>query len=59
MRRWARKLTSRTGDATQPEGTGPRVLVRVCNDQGLWGAGFVLALSRRFKAPEAAYRAWS
>ncbi|UBV44774.1 macro domain-containing protein (plasmid) [Deinococcus taeanensis] len=54
-----RMLTYRTGDATQPEGTDPRVLVHVCNDQGHWGAGFVLALSRRFKAPEATYRAWA
>lgn len=52
-------LTSRTGDATQPGSNGPSVLVHICIDQGHWGAGFVLALSRRFKAPEAAYRAWS
>ncbi|GGK24505.1 Appr-1-p processing protein [Deinococcus malanensis] len=52
-------LTYRIGDATQPEGTDPKVLVHVCNDQGHWGAGFVLALSRRFKAPESAYRAWA
>jgi len=31
--------------------------MHVCNGQGHWGAGFVMALSRRFKAPEAAYRA--
>ncbi|OLV19207.1 macro domain-containing protein [Deinococcus marmoris] len=52
-------LTYRIRDATQPEGTDPKVLVHVCNDQGHWGAGFVLALSRRFKQPEAAYRAWA
>jgi len=52
-------LTYRIGDATNPEGTDSRVLVHVCNDKGHWGAGFVLALSRRFKVPEEAYRAWA
>ena len=46
------------GDATQPRGSGPRVIVHVCNDVGGWGAGFVLALSRRWQAPEARYRDW-
>lgn len=35
------------------------VLVHVCNDVGGWGAGFVLALSRRWKSPEREYRAWA
>ena len=43
------------GDATQPEGTGLRVIVHVCNDRGAWGAGFVLALSRRWVEPERLY----
>jgi O-acetyl-ADP-ribose deacetylase (regulator of RNase III) len=47
-----------TGDATQLIGVGPRVVVHVCNDVGKWGAGFVLALSRRWREPEAAYKAW-
>lgn len=46
------------GDATRPEGSGPRVIVHVCNDVGGWGAGFVLALSRRWKEPEQRYREW-
>ena len=46
------------GDATQPAGDGPRVITHVCNDRGGWGKGFVLALSRRWASPEAAYRAW-
>ena len=49
------------GDAAKPvladKETG--VLVHCCNDIGTWGAGFVLALSKRWSAPEAAYRAWS
>ncbi|WP_190110991.1 macro domain-containing protein [Streptomyces cinnamoneus] len=47
-----------TGDATAPVGSGPRVIAHVCNDTGGWGRGFVTALSQRWRAPEAAYRAW-
>jgi len=46
------------GDATQPHGIGARIIVHICNDIGGWGAGFVLALSRRWPAPEQQYRAW-
>lgn len=45
------------GDATEPLGSGPRLIVHVCNNIGAWGAGFVLALSRKWAAPEVAYRA--
>lgn len=34
------------------------MIVHVCNDIGGWGAGFVVALSKRWKAPEQAYRQW-
>lgn len=46
-----------TGDATCPVGDGPKIIVHVCNDLGKWGKGFVLAISRRWKAPELAYKA--
>ncbi len=46
------------GDATQPVGSGPRYIVHVCNNSGGWGAGFVLALSKRWPDPEFNYRAW-
>lgn len=46
------------GDATAPVGDGPKVIVHCCNDRGAWGAGFVVALSRRWKEPEQAYRDW-
>ena len=45
------------GDATAPVGDGKKVIVHVCNNIGAWGAGFVLALSKKWKQPEAAYRA--
>lgn len=47
------------GDATQPQGAGPKLIVHCCNDQGAWGKGFVLALSQRWPEPERQYRAWS
>src|SRR5688572_6727620 len=48
-----------TGDATRPEGEGSKIIVHVCNDLGAWGAGFVLALSKRWKGPEEQYRQWA
>ncbi|MFI0941377.1 macro domain-containing protein [Streptomyces sp. NPDC021020] len=46
------------GDATTPLGKGPKVIAHVCNGLGGWGKGFVLAVSRRWAEPEAAYRRW-
>ncbi|MDB5329368.1 MAG: hypothetical protein JWP03_519 [Phycisphaerales bacterium] len=46
------------GDATAPQGDGPRIIAHVCNDLGRWGRGFVLALSKRWHEPEARFRAW-
>lgn len=45
------------GDATEPVVTeGFRIITHICNDKGKWGAGFVLALSEKWKEPEAEYR---
>jgi O-acetyl-ADP-ribose deacetylase (regulator of RNase III) len=44
------------GDATAPQVDGPAVIVHVCNDEGKWGKGFVLAVSRRWTEPERTYR---
>jgi len=46
------------GDATVPSVKGVKMIAHVCNDIGGWGKGFVVALSRRWPEPEAAYRAW-
>jgi len=46
------------GDATQPKGEENKIIVHVCNDIGGWGRGFVLAISKKWKAPEKAYRDW-
>ncbi|WFB11291.1 macro domain-containing protein [Streptomyces sp. LX-29] len=46
------------GDATSPHEPGTKIIAHVCNDAGRWGAGFVMAISRRWPQPEAAYRHW-
>jgi O-acetyl-ADP-ribose deacetylase (regulator of RNase III) len=46
------------GDATAPVAFGPKIICHICNDVGGWGAGFVLAISKRWPEPEAEYRAW-
>jgi len=44
-----------TGDATAPIGDGNRIIAHVCNDVGAWGAGFVLAVSKRWPEAKADY----
>lgn len=51
-------ITYVRGDATAPGGKGVKIIAHVCNDIGGWGKGFVLALSRRWPEPEAAFRGW-
>lgn len=46
------------GDATCPQAKGIKIICHVCNDIGGWGKGFVLAISKRWKEPEAEYRRW-
>lgn len=43
------------GDATDPI-VRPAAILHVCNDVGAWGAGFVMALSKRWVLPEQIYR---
>jgi len=44
------------GDATEPL-SEEVVIGHLCNDLGIWGKGFVMALSKRWSEPEDAYRA--
>jgi len=46
------------GDATVPRASGLKIIVHCCNSIGAWGAGFVMALSRKWDAPERQYRSW-
>lgn len=45
------------GDATSPV-TGDGIIAHICNDKGGWGAGFVLAISKKWPEPERFYRRW-
>jgi O-acetyl-ADP-ribose deacetylase (regulator of RNase III) len=50
------------GDATKPELqnlNNKPLIIHCCNNIGAWGAGFVLALSRKDKNPEQAYKDWA
>lgn len=51
-------ITYTTGDATCPQGEGQKIIAHICNDEGGWGRGFVIALSRRNRLAEYAYRTW-
>ncbi|TDT97508.1 O-acetyl-ADP-ribose deacetylase (regulator of RNase III) [Streptomyces sp. 846.5] len=46
------------GDATVPQGEGPKIIAHVCNDAGGWGKGFVLPLARRWPQTRTAYKTW-
>ena len=47
-----------TGDATDPQVPGNKIIAHVCNDIGAWGRGFVLSLSKRWPKSEESYRRW-
>jgi len=51
-------ITYIKGDATCPQAKGIKIIGHICNDIGGWGKGFVLAISKRWRDPETAYRAW-
>lgn len=46
------------GDATLPQANSTKIIAHICNDIGGWGKGFVVAISKRWKEPETAYRKW-
>ena len=54
-------ITYLIGDATNPIPTNDeaRIISHVCNDKGGWGSGFVVAVSKKWKAPELEYRKWA
>jgi len=51
-------ITYLKGDATSPQAKGEKIICHICNDLGGWGKGFVLAISKRWAAPEKDYRDW-
>lgn len=53
------RLVCVKGDACEPQRIDPKetvVIPHCCNDEGKWGAGFVLALSKKWTEPERIYR---
>jgi len=44
------------GDATKPVGDENKIIAHICNDIGKWGAGFVLAISKKWKEPKLIYK---
>lgn len=47
------------GDATRPVKL-PAMIPHIVNDLGAWGAGFVIAITKRFgPGPEYSYRLWA
>lgn len=47
------------GDATNPQGTGKKVIAHIVNDLGLWGSGFVMAVSNRWPGVKKDYINWA
>ena len=49
-------ITYLKGDATEPDiKNSTMFIVHMCNDVPSWGAGFVLAVSKKWKKPEKEY----
>ncbi len=45
-----------SGDATAVPPDGNKIIAHICNDEGGWGKGFVLAVSAKWPEPEREYR---
>lgn len=50
-------MTYVTGDATAPTDR-PVIIAHIVNDLGLWGAGFVVPLGKRYPLAKIAYQNW-
>ena len=46
------------GDATAPEGDGTKIITHCCNNRGGFGAGFVVALAKKYPVAKEAYLSW-
>jgi O-acetyl-ADP-ribose deacetylase (regulator of RNase III) len=47
------------GNAVEPIGDDKKIIAHVCNNIGAWGAGFVMAISKKWKEPEREYKSLS
>jgi O-acetyl-ADP-ribose deacetylase (regulator of RNase III) len=54
------KIVNLKGDATDPRGDGPRIVAHVVNDKTpTWGAGFALAVRRKWPAAQEDFQHWA
>jgi hypothetical protein len=54
------EITELIGDATDPRGDGPRLIVQLVNDKTPnWGGPFARALKSRYPAAQTAFRLWA
>jgi hypothetical protein len=54
------KIKYLKGDATQPRGTGLRIIAQVVNDRAsTWGAGFALAIRKKWPHIQESFRLWA
>lgn len=54
------KISYVVGNALEPiDPVGRKIIAHCCNDVGGWGAGFVVAISKKWSQPEQAYREWA
>jgi len=44
------------GNALEPIGEGKKIIIHICNNENKWGAGFVLAITKKWDLPEREYR---
>lgn len=56
MMKQLNNITYIVGDATSPVGEGYKIIAHIVNDMSIWGGGFVLSISRKWKKPESEYR---
>lgn len=47
------------GDATLPQSEVPTIIAHSCNDLGVFGAGFVVALGKRYPLAKSSYLEWA
>lgn len=47
-----------SGDATEPSGSGQKIIAHIVNDLPGWGRGFVVALSQRWPNTRQTYLNW-
>lgn len=53
-------MTILNGDATEPRGTGSRIIAQVVNDSALtWGGGLSLAVRKKWPSAQQDFRAWA